>query len=123
MCCRRTLTLCSGSRPLPLPAGVLPSQHKQRSGAVDHDFAACAPAVEAQRLVPEPLAVTRVTTNFEREVLVIALAQSSTAETTLHRWRAFSVLAVSYFMTIIDLTIVNVALPTIGRKLHFSETN
>ena len=54
---------------------------------------------------------------------MIALAQSSTAETSLHRWRAFSVLAVSYFMTIIDLTIVNVALPTIGRKLHFSETN
>jgi EmrB/QacA subfamily drug resistance transporter len=64
-----------------------------------------------------------VTTNIEREVLVIALAQSSATETTLHRWRAFSVLAVSYFMTIIDLTIVNVALPTIGRKLHFSETN
>jgi EmrB/QacA subfamily drug resistance transporter len=42
---------------------------------------------------------------------------------TVHRWRAFAVLAVSYFMTIIDLTIVNVALPTIGRKLHFSETN
>jgi len=55
---------------------------------------------------------------------VIALAQSSTtAEASVHRWRAFSVLAVSYFMTIIDLTIVNVALPTIGRKLHFSETN
>lgn len=41
----------------------------------------------------------------------------------VHRWRAFAVLAVSYFMTIVDLTIVNVALPTIGRKLHFSETN
>ncbi|HVX44678.1 MAG TPA: MFS transporter [Mycobacteriales bacterium] len=40
-----------------------------------------------------------------------------------HRWRAFAVLAVSYFMTIVDLTIVNVALPTIGRKLHFTETN
>src|SRR6266567_614524 len=40
-----------------------------------------------------------------------------------HRWRAFAVLAVSYFMTIVDLTIVNVALPTIGRKLHFSESN
>jgi EmrB/QacA subfamily drug resistance transporter len=39
------------------------------------------------------------------------------------RWRAFALLAVSYFMTIIDLTIVNVALPTIGHKLHFSETN
>jgi EmrB/QacA subfamily drug resistance transporter len=29
-------------------------------------------------------------------------------------------LAVTYFMTIIDLTIVNVSLPTIGRDLHFS---
>src|SRR6516165_4457266 len=38
-------------------------------------------------------------------------------------WRAFSLLAVAYFMTIIDLTIVNVALPTIGRKLHFPESD
>ena len=37
----------------------------------------------------------------------------------VRRWRAFWLLAVAYFMTIIDLTIVNVALPTIGRKLHF----
>src|SRR5215831_13807198 len=44
------------------------------------------------------------------------------AMTTIHRWRAFAVLAVSYFMTIVDLTIVNVALPTIGRDLHFSES-
>jgi EmrB/QacA subfamily drug resistance transporter len=41
----------------------------------------------------------------------------------IHRWRAFALLAVSYFMTIIDLTIVNVSLPTIGRDLHFSQTN
>jgi len=41
----------------------------------------------------------------------------------IHRWRAFAVLAVSYFMTIVDLTIVNVALPTIGRELHFTESN
>jgi EmrB/QacA subfamily drug resistance transporter len=41
----------------------------------------------------------------------------------IHRWRAFAVLAVSFFMTIVDLTIVNVALPTIGRALHFSESN
>jgi EmrB/QacA subfamily drug resistance transporter len=41
----------------------------------------------------------------------------------IHRWRAFALLAVSYFMTIIDLTIVNVSLPTIGRDLHFSETS
>jgi EmrB/QacA subfamily drug resistance transporter len=41
----------------------------------------------------------------------------------VHRWRAFAVLAVAYFMTIVDLTIVNVSLPTIGRALHFSEAN
>jgi EmrB/QacA subfamily drug resistance transporter len=43
--------------------------------------------------------------------------------TGANRWRAFAVLAVSFFMTIVDLSIVNVALPTIGRKLHFSESN
>jgi EmrB/QacA subfamily drug resistance transporter len=42
---------------------------------------------------------------------------------TGHRWRAFALLAVAYFMTIVDLTIVNVALPTIGRELHFPESN
>ena len=41
----------------------------------------------------------------------------------VHRWRAFAVLAVAFFMTIVDLTIVNVALPTIGRDLHFSESD
>jgi MFS family permease len=39
----------------------------------------------------------------------------------VRRWRAFALLVVAYFMTIVDLTIVNVALPTIGRKLHFPE--
>src|SRR5437899_12028285 len=41
----------------------------------------------------------------------------------INRWRAFALLAVSFFMTIIDLTIVNVSLPSIGRDLHFSETS
>ena len=41
----------------------------------------------------------------------------------INRWRAFALLAVAFFMTVIDLTIVNVSLPTIGRDLHFSETN
>src|SRR5260370_24871775 len=39
----------------------------------------------------------------------------------VRRWRAFALLAVAYFMTIVDLTITNVALPTIGSKLHFPE--
>jgi EmrB/QacA subfamily drug resistance transporter len=41
----------------------------------------------------------------------------------IHRWRAFSLLAVAAFMTVMDLTIVNTALPTIGRNLHFSQTS
>jgi EmrB/QacA subfamily drug resistance transporter len=41
----------------------------------------------------------------------------------INRWRAFALLAVSFFMTVVDLTIVNVSLPTIGRDLHFSQTN
>jgi MFS family permease len=40
-----------------------------------------------------------------------------------NRWSAFALLAVAYFMTIIDLTIVNVSLPTIGTDLHFTETS
>src|SRR6516164_2935179 len=39
------------------------------------------------------------------------------------RRRAFALLAVAYFMVVIDLTIVNVSLPTIARDLHFSQTN
>jgi EmrB/QacA subfamily drug resistance transporter len=54
---------------------------------------------------------------------VTALTAIPRAEPFPHRWRAFAVLAVAYFMTIVDLTIVNVALPTIGHKLHFSEAN
>ncbi len=41
----------------------------------------------------------------------------------VRRWRAFALLAVAFFMTIVDLTIINVALPTIGRKLHFPEAD
>ena len=44
-------------------------------------------------------------------------------EIETRRWRAFSLLVVAYFMTIVDLTIVNVALPTIGAKLHFPESD
>src|SRR5919198_7544 len=45
------------------------------------------------------------------------------SNTEVHRWRAFVVLAVAFFMTIVDLTIVKVALPTIGHELHFSESS
>ena len=40
----------------------------------------------------------------------------------INRWHAFALLAVAYFMTVVDFTIVNVSLPTIGRDLHLSAT-
>src|SRR5215469_17788975 len=52
-----------------------------------------------------------------------ARQEEAAAPGEVRRWRAFALLAVAYFMTIIDLTIVNVALPTIGRKLHFPQTD
>src|SRR5213080_451602 len=51
------------------------------------------------------------------------ITKTARVEAPVNRWRAFAVLAVAYFMTIVDLTIVNVSLPTIGRALHFSDTN
>jgi MFS family permease len=46
-----------------------------------------------------------------------------TSPSHINRWRAFALLAVAFFMTTIDLTIVNTSLPTIGRDLHFAETS
>jgi EmrB/QacA subfamily drug resistance transporter len=39
------------------------------------------------------------------------------------RWKALAVVCAAFFMTILDVSIVNVALPTIGTKLHFSPDN
>jgi EmrB/QacA subfamily drug resistance transporter len=40
-----------------------------------------------------------------------------------HRWRILAVVASAFFMTILDVSIVNVALPSIGRDLNFSQDN
>jgi EmrB/QacA subfamily drug resistance transporter len=39
------------------------------------------------------------------------------------RWKALAVVCAAFFMTILDVSIVNVALPHIGRSLHFSRDN
>jgi MFS family permease len=39
------------------------------------------------------------------------------------RWTAFTLLVAAYFITVVDFTIVNVALPTIGRELRFPESD
>ena len=38
------------------------------------------------------------------------------------RWNALALVCVAFFMTVLDVSIVNVALPSIGRSLHFSQT-
>src|SRR5438132_11815322 len=40
-----------------------------------------------------------------------------------HRWRILAVVATAFFMTILDVSIVNVALPSIARALSFSQAN
>src|SRR6201991_4477504 len=42
------------------------------------------------------------------------------AELDPHRWKALAVVCAAFFMTILDVSIVNVALPSIGKSLHFS---
>jgi EmrB/QacA subfamily drug resistance transporter len=40
-----------------------------------------------------------------------------------HRWRILAVVATAFFMTILDVSIVNVALPSIAKALDFSQAN
>jgi MFS family permease len=39
------------------------------------------------------------------------------------RWKALAVVCAAFFMTILDVSIVNVALPSIGKSLDFSRDN
>jgi len=39
------------------------------------------------------------------------------------RWLALAIVGAAFFMTVLDVTIVNIALPTIGSKLQFSREN
>src|SRR5438552_18069467 len=39
------------------------------------------------------------------------------------RWTALILLCVAQFVVVLDASIVNVALPSIGKRLHFSERN
>ena len=38
-----------------------------------------------------------------------------------NRWKALTIVCAAFFMTVLDVSIVNVALPSIGTSLHFSE--
>ena len=42
------------------------------------------------------------------------------AEADPLRWKALTIVCAAFFMTVLDVSIVNVALPSIGKSLHFS---
>jgi EmrB/QacA subfamily drug resistance transporter len=45
------------------------------------------------------------------------------AEADPRRWKALAVVCAAFFMTVLDVSIVNVALPSIGKALDFSRDN
>src|SRR4030088_978448 len=47
----------------------------------------------------------------------------STTEHDPRRWEALALVCVAMFMTVLDVSIVNVALPTIKTALHVSDSN
>ncbi len=40
-----------------------------------------------------------------------------------NRWKALAIVCAAFFMTVLDVSIVNVALPSIGKALHFTPAN
>ena len=74
---------------------------------------------------PNPVAERRTNQSRGRAPVSVQPSQRQGGDPSdpARRWRAFSLLVVAYFMTIVDLTITNVALPTIGVKLHFPESD
>src|SRR5437016_4873819 len=51
------------------------------------------------------------------------LAPASTSSSASRRWPALFVVCLAQLMIVLDVTIVNVALPSIQRDLHFSQAN
>jgi EmrB/QacA subfamily drug resistance transporter len=51
-----------------------------------------------------------------------AAAVTTTSAPDPRRWQALALVCVAFFMTVLDVSIVNVALPSIKDSLHFSDT-
>src|SRR5262249_39971422 len=56
-------------------------------------------------------------------VPAVATRGGTMTEADPRRWQALTVVCAAFFMTILDVSIVNVALPSIGTSLHFSQDN
>jgi hypothetical protein len=67
--------------------------------------------------------ITATTRNLEKGHHVAAQEKSSSSVPGAHRWWALALLAIAEFVVVLDASIVNIALPSIGRGLHFSLAN
>ena len=56
-------------------------------------------------------------------VMPLSNRKPSSSAPGAHRWLALALLAMSDFVVVLDASIVNIALPSIGRGLHFSLAN
>jgi EmrB/QacA subfamily drug resistance transporter len=63
------------------------------------------------------------TTGAEIEIETEAADQRSVSKRERRRWIALAVLCLGQLMMVLDATIVNVALPSIQRELHFTQAN
>jgi len=67
--------------------------------------------------------LTELATDRREEGMSLVKAKSSSAARGDHRWWALALLAMAEFVVVLDASIVNIALPSIGRGLHFSLAN
>src|SRR5579862_1854744 len=62
-----------------------------------------------------------------RPIVVVVESQTERGERQMPvdplRWKALAIVCAAFFMTILDVSIVNVALPSIGKSLHFTRDN
>src|ERR1700680_1777833 len=53
----------------------------------------------------------------------VAAPSSASPSQSANRWLVLVIACLAQFMVVLDVTIVNVALPSIQRRLHFSSSN
>src|SRR5579871_705021 len=57
------------------------------------------------------------------DAVVTPLQSASRSAHERNRWLVLAIVCLAQFMVVLDATIVNVALPTVQRDLHFSTTS